>query len=56
MVSLNALNSSQLFTLNVYPVIAIQTQCIKSIKMFNEQNTYSRKEENNDESEIENKE
>ena len=52
--SLNALKPSQLFTLNVDPVI--QTQCIKSIKMFNEQNTYSRKGENNDESEIENKE
>ena len=54
--SFSALKLTQLFTLNIDPVRAIQTQCIRSIKLFSEQNTYLRKEENNNESEIENKE
>ena len=52
----NALKPSQLFTLNIDSIRVIQTQCLKSIKMFSEQNTYLRKEEKNNESEIENKE
>ena len=52
----NALKPSQLFILNIDPIRVIQTQCLKSIKMFSEQNTCLRKEENNNKSEIENKE